>query len=72
MEAVGLLHNIKDVGVELNIVCYNATISACEKGRKWEKALQLFQEMRENGIEPNVISYSSTISDCKKGRNWEK
>ena len=46
MEAVGLLHNMKDVGMELNMVFYNATISACEKGRKWEKALQLFQEMR--------------------------
>ena len=46
MEAVGLLHNMKDVGMELNMVFYNATISAFEKVRKWEKALQLFQEMR--------------------------
>ena len=53
-------------GIELNIISYNATISACEKGGEWEKALQLFKETNHNGIDPNIISYNATISAREK------
>ena len=63
---------MKNNGIEPDVISYSATISACEKGGQWEKALQLFQEMRTNGIEPNVISYGATISACEKGGQWDK
>ena len=28
-----------------SVVSYNATVSACEKGKQWEGALTLLQEM---------------------------
>ena len=38
---------------------YNAAISACEKGKQWEGALQLLQEMVCQALTPNVVSYSA-------------
>ena len=54
------------------VISYNSTISACGRGRQWEKALDLLQEMMDHGIKPNVVSYNSAISACKKGEKWEK
>ena len=56
----------------MELISYSSTISACEKGGQWEKALHLFQEMKHNGIEPNIISYIATIGACEKGGQWEK
>ena len=61
-----------DSGVEPDVISYNATISACEKGMQWEKALALFYEMKGVGLVPTVISYNSVISALGKGRQWEK
>ncbi|CAK0882276.1 unnamed protein product, partial [Prorocentrum cordatum] len=51
---------------------YSAGISACEKGKQWERALALLSEMREAKLEPNVISYSAGISTCEKGEQWQR
>jgi pentatricopeptide repeat domain-containing protein 1 len=59
-------------GVKPDVITYNASISACEKGGQWEKALQLLEEMRAKGVEPDVILYSASISACEKGGQWEK
>eukprot|EP00613_Pedinella_sp_CCMP2098_P060822 CAMPEP_0171986624 /NCGR_PEP_ID=MMETSP0993-20121228/274965_1 /TAXON_ID=483369 /ORGANISM="non described non described, Strain CCMP2098" /LENGTH=289 /DNA_ID=CAMNT_0012639535 /DNA_START=27 /DNA_END=896 /DNA_ORIENTATION=+ len=63
---------MQERGVEPNAVSYNAAISACEKGRQWEKAVGLINSMHNRGVEPNVISYSAAISACEKGGQWEK
>ena len=54
-------------GILANVISYNATIRACEKGQQPQYALQLLQEMKYKGILPNVISYNTTISACEKG-----
>jgi pentatricopeptide repeat protein len=59
-------------GVKPDVITYNASISACEKGGQWEKALQLLEEMRAKGVEPDVSLYSASISACEKGGQWEK
>ena len=37
-------------GVELNAYSFNTAISACGKGRQWERALALLEEMQQGGI----------------------
>ena len=54
-------------GPEPNVITYNATISACEKGHQLERALELLAEIRGRDLEPNVITYSAVISICDKG-----
>jgi len=58
--------------VQPDVISYSATISACEKGGKWEKALELLSEMENRNVQPDVISYSATISACEKGGKRDK
>ena len=62
--ALQLFQEMRTYGIEPNIISYNATISACEKGVQWDKAMNLFKDMQINSIDPNIISYSETIGAC--------
>ena len=50
------------------MVSYNAAISACEKGKKWELALHWLQELWRSSLEPDVVSYNAAIRAHGKGR----
>ena len=52
--------------MQVNVITYNATISACEKGQQWITAVSLLREMQNWNMEANVITYSATISACEK------
>ena len=54
-----------------DIITYSALISACEKGKQPERALQLFEAMKQQGMVPNVITYNTLISACEKGKQPE-
>jgi pentatricopeptide repeat protein len=62
---------MREHGIEPNVITYSVAISACGKGSKWERALELLSEMRERRIDPNAITYSAAISACEKGSQWE-
>ena len=49
-------------GVVPNVITYSALISACEKGKQPERALELFEAMKRQGVVPDVITYSALIS----------
>ena len=36
---------------QFNEISYNAVISACEKGGKWQKALEFFQQMVQDSLQ---------------------
>ena len=40
------------------VVTYNAAISACEKAKQPDKALELLADMQQSGLEPDVITYN--------------
>ena len=42
-----------------NVITYNALISACEKGKQPERALELFEALQQQGVLPNVITYGA-------------
>jgi pentatricopeptide repeat domain-containing protein 1 len=57
---------MQDREINPDVMTYNATISACEKGGQWEKALDLFREMQDREIDPSVMTYNAAISACEK------
>ena len=57
--------------VEADIISFNTTISACEKGCQWEMALQVVSDMQAVEILPDAVSFSAAISACEKASQWE-
>ena len=54
------------------MVTYTVLFSTCEKSRKLERALQLFDEMQRQGLHPDVFTYTVLISTCEKCRMTER
>ena len=52
---------LPEASIEPSVIHYNATMSACEKGRQWQVGLQLFDVMPKAHTAPDIISYSSTL-----------
>ena len=50
-----------------NVITYSALISACEKGKKPEQALELSEAMKRQGVVADVITYNPLIRACEKG-----
>ena len=51
-----------------DVITYSALISALEKCKEPEQALEIFKKMQQHGIVPNVITYSVLISELEKGK----
>ena len=53
-----------------SIVSHSASISASEKGSRWDQAIALLREMSGRGLEPNLVSHSTSITACDKEQRW--
>ena len=59
--------------VQPDVISFSSSISACETGHQWEKALDLFTVMQRSLVfKPDVISFISSITACEKGQQWER
>ena len=54
------------------MITSRAAISACEKGKQPDKALELHTVMQRKGLAPGMIIYSAAISACEKGEQLSK
>ena len=52
--------------MQFDVISYSAAISASEKGKHWEVALELLKECK-TWTTPNTISYNAAVSACKLG-----
>ena len=50
---------------------YSAAISACEKGKRWELALEFLEEVK-TWATVGAISYSAAIGACEKCAEWQR
>ena len=60
------------MGVEPDVMSYNAVIDACARSGDVGRAERWLEQMGAAGLPPNVVSYSSVLHACAKaiGR-WE-
>ncbi|CAE7941697.1 unnamed protein product [Symbiodinium necroappetens] len=58
-------------GIQPNVVCFGAGITACAKGRHWQGAFALLDELRERALDPDLIAFNAAITACEKAQRWE-
>ncbi|CAE7710897.1 unnamed protein product [Symbiodinium sp. CCMP2456] len=56
----------------LSTLCFNAAITACEKGQQWMQALAVLDALTAVRVPADTVSYSGAISACEKCRQWER
>lgn len=69
-DAVVLLDDMVHVGLEPNVITFNALLTAAERGHQWEAGLALLSETRCRSLRPDVITYNTTISACERSGEW--
>ncbi|PHU03470.1 putative pentatricopeptide repeat-containing protein [Capsicum chinense] len=60
-DAEGFFKEMKELGVEPDVVSFNCLVDVYCKGREMEKAYRVVEEMRGKDIDPDVITYTSLI-----------
>ena len=61
--ALQLFESMPQAELAPGVVCYNAAISACEKGRQWRLALHLFHRMPEENLLPTTVTYWGLVAN---------
>eukprot|EP00931_Biecheleriopsis_adriatica_P101756 TRINITY_DN76836_c0_g1_i1.p1 TRINITY_DN76836_c0_g1~~TRINITY_DN76836_c0_g1_i1.p1 ORF type:complete len:897 (-),score=265.29 TRINITY_DN76836_c0_g1_i1:50-2740(-) len=56
---------------EPNVITYNAVITAMEKSKRWELALEVLEELLTSEVDPTEASYSAAITACRHSQQWE-
>ena len=56
-----------------DVISFNATIRACEKGMQWQIGLHFLKEMirRKGKMTPDTITYNTIIHSCEKSGEWQ-
>ncbi|CAE7266877.1 unnamed protein product [Symbiodinium necroappetens] len=49
-----------------------ASIDACAKEHRWQRAVSLADEARRQNLETRVIQYNATMNACAKGIAWKQ
>ena len=55
---------------QVNTISYNAVITACKKGSKWQLAINFFEQGLLQGMS-DVISYSAAMMSCVDALQWQ-
>lgn len=69
-KALVLLSQMENKALQLDIISFDAGISACEKASEWEQALVLLDLSTQKALQPNVITCSALISACGNAGEW--
>ena len=62
---VGLFAEMLEKILEPDVITYSASISACEKTKLSDKALELLEDMSQVGLEPSMITCNATMCMCE-------
>ena len=53
-----------------DLILYNASITACERGANWMVAIRLLQNLTTRRLQADVVTFSSLMSACEKASTW--
>lgn len=68
--ALALLHSMRSRRVLPDLVAYSSLLSACEKGRQWQRCLLLLSQMWTLGPAPDIVAYGAAVLWRINGRGF--
>eukprot|EP00746_Dinoflagellata_sp_MGD_P057377 gnl/MRDRNA2_/MRDRNA2_24712_c0_seq1.p1 gnl/MRDRNA2_/MRDRNA2_24712_c0~~gnl/MRDRNA2_/MRDRNA2_24712_c0_seq1.p1 ORF type:complete len:103 (-),score=8.97 gnl/MRDRNA2_/MRDRNA2_24712_c0_seq1:8-316(-) len=57
--------------MEVDTICYNATISVCGVSAQWRQSLLVLGNMCFEDVSINTATYSCVMNACDKGNRWD-
>ncbi|OLQ13088.1 Pentatricopeptide repeat-containing protein, chloroplastic [Symbiodinium microadriaticum] len=70
--AVDINFQLRERGLQADVVLGNTVISATEKGNQWTVAISLLDQMSLSHLKRTEITVNSVISACEKGLQWKQ
>jgi len=65
------LQLLEEAGNDLNVVGYNAALSACARAGQWESAIELLEKMEVSSeVVPDAVTYGTILAACESGKQW--
>eukprot|EP00439_Symbiodinium_sp_Y106_P063327 s5784_g9.t2 len=69
-QALLVLSEMSQRGLQLTTVTYNATIDACGRAKRWQVAVALFAALRCGSVQASIVSCSALVSACGRAGAW--
>eukprot|EP00435_Cladocopium_sp_Y103_P068286 s76_g31.t1 len=69
--ALQLLDGAEEKKLELDVVAYNAAMSACERASQWQVTWGFLQKIHLRHLRPSKITYGILVSASGKSRDWK-
>ena len=71
LEATGLLRRMISLGVEPDVPCYAACISALGRGDRCDDALHMLSDLEQHStLRPTTIAYNAALAACERAGRW--
>ena len=71
-DAVALVGEMQQEGVDPNVITYNALIAACGRVGQVRRAFGVRDEMRRARVRPDSYTYNALISACERAEEYER
>eukprot|EP00439_Symbiodinium_sp_Y106_P045245 s1408_g5.t1 len=69
-QALQLLHQASSCAAQADLVCFNATISACGKSKLWETSLYVLADIDRECLQKDLFSYNTSFSAVAVAEQW--
>ena len=70
LEALEILDSMPSKGIEPNLLCYTAAISAFSLQSMWKESLQILKRMIDAGIRPDEVVLNTILKGLATAGRW--
>eukprot|EP00434_Breviolum_minutum_P029892 symbB.v1.2.026433.t1/scaffold2641.1/size74269/1 len=70
--AVQVLQQLQDANLQMNVIPFDASITASGKASELAAALEVYRDIHSWNLQKTVITYSALISACKSSSAWQE
>lgn len=70
--AIAFMESLRGRGLDLDVIAYNATLKACERGSVWSNVLALLHGAIDHDLEGDIFTLNIAMSACRRAQQWQQ